>query len=126
MSFSERLRALRLEANLTQKELAAGAGISERTVQNYESDKRLPHRFETVKALADVLGVSTQSLLGEEDMLVIQAGEKGGPQAKKDIKELVGEISSLFAGGKLSDEDRDAAMRALNEAYWIAKEKDRK
>lgn len=32
----------------------------------------------------------------------------------------------MFAGGKLSDDALDGAMRALNEAYWIAKDKNKK
>ncbi len=32
----------------------------------------------------------------------------------------------MFAGGTLSDDAMDGAMRALSEAYWIAKEKNKK
>ena len=35
-------------------------------------------------------------------------------------------IRDRFAGGKLSDDALDGAMRALNEAYWIAKDKNKK
>ena len=35
-------------------------------------------------------------------------------------------MTGLFAGGALSEDALDGAMRALNEAYWIAKEKNKK
>ena len=39
---------------------------------------------------------------------------------------LVKEVSGLYAGGELAEEDMDAMMKAIQEAYWIAKEKNRK
>jgi hypothetical protein len=59
-------------------------------------------------------------------MLVLAAQEQGGFKAAKDIDELVSEVSGMFAGGHLSDEALDGAMQALNKAYWIAKEKNKK
>ncbi len=32
----------------------------------------------------------------------------------------------MFAGGKLSEDALDGAMKALNDAYWMAKEKNKK
>ena len=46
--------------------------------------------------------------------------------AEQDIDELVGEVTGMFAGGHLDDESLDGAMKALNDAYWIAKEKNKK
>ena len=34
---------------------------------------------------------------------------------------MIQNLSCLFAGGELTEDDRDAAMQALTEAYWIAK-----
>lgn len=36
------------------------------------------------------------------------------------------EVSGLFAGGNIADEDLDVMMKALQDAYWIAKEKNKK
>lgn len=35
-------------------------------------------------------------------------------------------MTGLFAGGTLSEEALEGAMKALNDAYWIAKEKNKK
>lgn len=35
-------------------------------------------------------------------------------------------MTGMFAGGSLSEEAIEGAMKALNDAYWIAKEKNKK
>ena len=37
-------------------------------------------------------------------------------------QELVSQLAGMFAGGELSDQDREAVMRSLEKAYWLAKE----
>jgi len=44
----------------------------------------------------------------------------------KQATALVSELSGLFAGGELTEEDRDAVMQSLQEAYWLAKKENRK
>ena len=36
------------------------------------------------------------------------------------------EVSGLFAGGRISQDDKDAVMRAIQDAYWIAKEENKR
>ena len=67
-----------------------------------------------------------EKLLDTGETLVVAAHERGGAKAARDIDELVGEVTGMFAGGSLSDDALDGAMRALNEAYWIAKDKNKK
>ena len=67
-----------------------------------------------------------EELLSNGETLVVAAHERGGAMAARDINELVSEVTGMFAGGKLSDDALDGAMRALNEAYWIAKDKNKK
>ena len=126
MGFGERLRQKRIEAKLTQVQLAKMVDVSLRTLQNYEGNLRKPSNMVTVQKLANSLDTTTGYLLGAADTLVMEAKERGGSRAARDIKELVNEVSGLFAGGTLSDEAMDGAMRALSEAYWIAKENNRK
>ena len=38
---------------------------------------------------------------------------------------MVAGVSALFAGGELSENDKDAVMRALQDAYWMAKERNK-
>ena len=126
MIFKDRLKAKRGEANITQAELAKLAGVSTRTIQNYELGSRRPYQIEVVQRIADALGTTTEYLLGSSGMRVADAHEKGGSKAARDIDELVSEVTGMFAGGSLSEEAIEGAMKALNDAYWIAKEKNKK
>lgn len=126
MSFSERLREKRLEANISQEALAQKVGVSVRTIQNYELGTGKPGNMETVQKIADTLNTTTEYLLGSAGTYVVEAHEKGGSKAARDIEELVGEVTGLFAGGELSEDALDGAMKALNDAYWIAKAKNKK
>ena len=126
MAFCDRLREQRINAGLKQTELAKLIGITSRTIQNYEAGASTPKTMEAVIKIANALSISTDVLLTDKDLFVIEAYEKGGSKTAKDISQLVNEVSGLFAGGTLKDEDIDGAMKALNDAYWKAKEKNRK
>lgn len=125
MSFKDRLREKRLEANLTQVQLAEKVSVSARTIQNYESGTRKPTKYDVVEKIAAVLGTTPEYLLGQSGMLVVAAHEKGGSKAARDIDELVSEVTGMFAGGRLSDEALDGAMKALNEAIGSPKRRTR-
>ena len=124
--FKDRLKEKRLEAGLTQVELAGKAGVTTRTIQNYELGNRKPANMEVIQRIADALNTTTEYLLGSSGAYVVEAQERGGAKAARDIDELVSEVTGLFAGGELSEEAIEGAMKALNDAYWMAKEKNRK
>ena len=126
MEFAENLKEKRAQSGLTQAKLAMKAGVTARTIQNYELGTRKPGNMVIVQRIADALGTTTEYLLSSGETLVVAAHERGGARAAKDINELVSEVTGMFAGGKLSDDALDGAMRALNEAYWIAKDKNKK
>ena len=86
VSFHERLRSVRLEKGLTQKQLGERCGIADPTIRKYESGKLNP-KLETVKKLADGLQVDYSYLLGwnrlekrlaEEVRFMEQAEKIGG------------------------------------------------
>lgn len=126
MVFKDRLKEKRVEAGLTQVQLADKAGVTARTIQNYELGNRKPSNLEVIQKIADALNTTTEYLLGGSRTYVVEAHEKGGSKAARDIAQLVSEVTGLFAGGELSEESLEGAMKALNDAYWIAKEKNRK
>lgn len=123
MNFSEKLRAERRAAKLSQAALAEKAGISARTLQNYELGKRYPASMEIALRLAEALNVRVQDLLstGEESLVTAT-----GRDAKHQLREYVRAVSGLFSGGEIGQEDRDAAMEAIIAAYWAAKKENRR
>ena len=64
--FALRLRKLRKEKELTQKQAAAEFGLSEILWRKYEGGDRTP-TFEGLIALADYFGVSLDYLVGRSD-----------------------------------------------------------
>ena len=126
MKFGEKVRAARLAAKYSQKQLAEMTGIALRTIQNYELGTRKPQHMEIVSKLASALDTTVEYLLGNDGMLVISAYERAGSGSARDINALVSEISGLFAGGEIDEDEKDGIMAALNQAYWLAKEKNKK
>ncbi|GFH43398.1 hypothetical protein Hs30E_19490 [Lactococcus hodotermopsidis] len=64
--FQERLKSVRLERSLTQKQLAELAKITEAGLQNYENGRREP-KLSIAINLADALNVSLDYLVGRTD-----------------------------------------------------------
>ncbi len=71
MKFYERIRVLRQEKGMTQKEAAAGLGIGFRAYQCYEYDQRYPD-VPGLVAIADFFNVSLDYLVGRSDVREIQ------------------------------------------------------
>ena len=126
MKFGEKVRAARLAAKYSQRQLAEMTGIALRTIQNYESGERLPKQQENYHLLAEALNVDVATLKDDNADFVIKATEKYGSRGNAQAERLIKEVSGLYAGGELAEEDMDAMMKAIQEAYWIAKEKNRK
>jgi len=126
MEFKDRLKARRHMLGISQEELAKKSGVTGRTIQNYELGTRKPQNIETAQKLALALDTTVEYLLGNDGLLVTEAYERGGARSARDINALVSEISGLFAGGEIAEDEKDGIMAALNQAYWMAKEKNKK
>ncbi|WP_138207762.1 helix-turn-helix domain-containing protein [Haloimpatiens lingqiaonensis] len=61
MNIGDKIRNLRNDKNLTQKELATAAGISEISIRKYENGDRKP-KFETLQKIAGALNVSIHQI----------------------------------------------------------------
>lgn len=66
IKFSERLRELRQEKGMKQREMADILQIKLRSYQNYEGGERRPD-YEGLVTLADYFDVTTDYLLGRSD-----------------------------------------------------------
>lgn len=71
MQFSQRLKELRKEQNLTQSELSGLLNYAYTAIANYENGRNEPRMGEFIK-LANILGVSTDYLLGNSDIKYLQ------------------------------------------------------
>ena len=126
MTFGEKLRHHRTLKKMRQEELAKASRLGINTIRNYEKGRSYPKDRQVYKTLADILGVDADYLHNENDDFVAQAQEKYGSRGKRQAKDLLTDIDGLFAGGDMADEDMDEFMRAVQESFWKAKEKNRK
>lgn len=125
MTFGEKLKKARLEKGMLQTDLAKAAGLGINTIINYEGGKTYPRKREIYVTLANILDVDADYLRNENEEFISEANEKYGYRGKKQAEELVKELGGLFAGGELSESEKDGVMRALQEMYWECKEENR-
>lgn len=126
MKFGEKLKQLRTNKGASQEETAKACGVSRRTYIGYEQEGRYPRNRGVYSKLADFFGVEQNYLLTEDENFVTSASEQYGPKGKRQAEQLVAELTGMFAGGELSEGDKDAVMLALQKAYWDCKEDNKK
>lgn len=135
MTFSDKIKRSREVAQLTQTELADLVGVSQRTIASYESGGAKARRS-TIEKLARALKVSVKFLSDdtcidpldeiEKDDYIEQAREMYGAKGVRDMEELLRDNAALFAGGELTQEQKDAFFEAVMYAYVTTKEEAKK
>ena len=109
--FSERLKLLRKEKNMTQIELAAALGVSKGTVAMWETDKRRPD-FEMLGQLSDLFDCRIDYILGFSDdaspvhLSVADIDQLGRWDLEDRYREMVKDIMGL-------DEFGESAVKGL-------------
>lgn len=111
MKFAEKLKQARIQAGLTQTELAEKLGVTGRTLQNYESGNIYPKKREMYERLAILFQTDMDYWLAE-----------GDSEVSANARELVMKASKLFSDAGLSDAEMDKVMKSIQDAYWTAKE----
>lgn len=114
MEFKDRIRLLRREAGLTQRQTAEQISVTYRTYQNYEAGASAPSGA-VLSRLSKLFGVSM-------DMLGDKGEEPYAAAENSELVALLSEMQALFSGGKLKDEDKKYVIDALTEAFWRSKE----
>jgi len=120
---------------MTQVELAEAVGVSQRTIASYESGGAKARRSTTEK-LAAALKVSVKYLTDEtctdplaeieKDEYIEQARALYGAKGARDMDDLLRDNAALFAGGELSQEQKDKFFQAVMEAYVLCREEAKK
>lgn len=104
----ERIKTLRLEAKLTQKQIAEKLGISIAYYSQWEVGKRTP-ASKNLQKLADIYNVSTDYLLGNTD-------EKKSTKVEEDLEKSLDTFKS-FDGKPMSDHDRNVIRKILRNMF---------
>jgi len=112
--FRERLREWRLKRNLTQEELARKADVPTISVSHFETGHRFPNA-ESLRRLADALGVSTDYLLGRVKT-----------PTGKDLESADPEVAVLFRRFQgMSEEAREQVKQLFETVDAMDKKKQR-
>lgn len=113
MDFPKRLKQLREQSGLLQKELAKKLHMSNAVYNNYELGKRNPN-YESLKQIAEYFGVSVDYLIGNTDFLKsIHTNRSmiGSVIEKEDIKN--GIIIADMDGVDIKDIDIEKLKKAI-------------
>ena len=89
--FSTRLKELRKEVGLTQKQLGEMVGVTKVSICCYENGTRTP-TLDTLIDLANSLGVDLAYLLGVDTFMVAEDDMKCSINLAKDEIELIREL----------------------------------
>lgn len=126
MTFGEKVKNERNRLGLNQDELAKKIGVTRRVISSYENDSSRPRGTERYKKLAEALGVNINYFLSEDEAFIADVEDNYGHRGAKQAKELLAEVTGLFAGGEMADEDMREMVDAIQEAYLIAKKNNKK
>lgn len=125
MDLAEKLIVLRRKRHLTQKDVAQAIGVTRQTYSNYEVGDHAPRSRKTYQALADFFEVPFDYLCTPKEEFLYQASRSYGRKGLQEARDLVENFAGLFAGGSLSEKDRDAIFRDIEKIYWFTKTKER-
>ena len=107
MEFKDRLKEIRLNKKLTQKEIANHFNTSPQSYAQWEKGLRKPSA-ENLQKLADFFNVSTDYLLGKTDI----------PDPESDIDlDIAIDNSVAYDGTPITDHDREIIKNYLNEYF---------
>ncbi len=131
-SFGQKMQMTRISKKISQTDLAKRIGVSRRSIFDYENNNAMP-RQKVLQRIAEELGVTVTYLTdpNEENQ---DAGrvketyeevvrEKFGNRSVREMDELSERASSFFAGGDISQADKDAVFEIMATAYYAAKSK---
>ena len=134
-SFPDKVKDARAAHGLSQSQLAEMIGVTVRSILAYEKGEKKPRRGTLIK-LASALQVSVKFLTDdncmnpvediEKDVYIAEATERYGATGARDVEQLLEDNAALFAGGELSQEQKDAFFDAVMKAYITCKEEAKK
>lgn len=132
--FGEKVKARREEMRLNQEQLAKLCGLTRRSIVAYETTDKIPYPS-TVRKLATALGVTVRYLEHDEiddpqagidqEPFIEEAREKYGRKGADEMAAVLSQNEALFAGGTLTEEQKDMFFEAVSRAYFMNKQRAR-
>ena len=102
MTVFERIKEVAKARGMNLKTVATNAGLSENALYRY--NQGVEPKYPTLKAIADVLGVSVDYLLGNTDKMHPTSAE---PEVPNDLEEVLKQVNPvMFGGAELTDDQK--------------------
>lgn len=127
MTFSERLKELRVASKLPQQKIADEMGVNRVTYTNWENGKRKPE-LEKISLLAKILHTKTDYLLGKKDstlnetenldynnhrMIVNAKMIELGNYFDEELRETLEYIAKLKAEGNINEDEYQELLKQV-------------
>ncbi|KIU24949.1 helix-turn-helix domain-containing protein [Weissella cibaria] len=101
MTVYERIKEISKARGMSLQSVAKAAGLSQNMIYQY---KTVNPKTETLRTLADVLGVSVDYLLGNTDEMHPTSTE---PEVPNDLEEVLKQVNPvMFGGAELTDDQK--------------------
>lgn len=120
MSISKNIKKLRLEHNLSQKEFAKIAGVSDKAVSTWENGTKEP-RMGTIQKIADFFGIKKSDIIEDNDDDLPELTEKDEREIESDLEDMMNSMASAACEDDDDFEDVEAFKSAIKVAMVQAK-----
>ena len=112
--FSERLKDLRKEKNVTQQDMATNLNIAKTTYASYEQGKRTPDT-EMQNKIADYFSVTLDYLHGRNN-----TPRWANKQDTYDLKKFLDDNDGSFTygGDNLTEDEKQKLRIAMTQIFW--------
>ena len=130
VTLGSRLKALRQEKGLTQKEVAKLIGTTDVSIGRYEMDARVP-KADILNSLAKLYDVEIDYLLTGKEETEQPLNDRDKKDIEKDLKKIMDDFRDGESGPvyfdciELDEDDMDKLEIAMRTALEIAKVKNK-
>jgi transcriptional regulator with XRE-family HTH domain len=119
--FKEKIRYLREQKELTQRQMAEMLGVSLRSYVSYENGASYPKDPTIYQELAEFYGVTIDFLINEKDQLVTDSLDMYGYRGRIQAQRILNATEVLCASSSLSEEAEMAFFRYMAKIFERAK-----
>jgi transcriptional regulator with XRE-family HTH domain len=115
-TIAQNIRDFRSAKNISAAEMGRKLGVSQSTVSDWETGKKMP-RAEVIEKIADYFGIMRTEILTSRDERVRQA-KKPAEYEVIDLDYLLSSSVKVVASGKLlTSDEKDMAARIIKAAF---------
>lgn len=126
MSISKNIKKLRLEHNLSQKEFAKIAGVSDKAVSTWENGTKEP-RMGTIQKIADFFGIKKSDIIEDNDDNLPELTSRDERDIKKHLDKALENLENdealMFDGEpvEMDTETKELLKASLENSIRLAK-----